>query len=277
MTGRHSTALIAAAAAALIVASVGQRSSLRAQGQANAPVDFTGTWVSIVTEDWIERMVTPRKGDFANLPLTQSAQDAAQRADMAAVQRSGRACEAYGAPVVMREPGRVRISWQDASTLRIDTDAGGQTRLLHFIDRAAPPAEPTFQGWSAAEWQYTNGFDPLQTNAAAGRGRGRGRRGGGPPSGRGGEQDGAPGGRLRVTTTNLSPGFLRKNGVPYSAKTTVTEYFNLLEAPDNGSKWFVVTTVVRDPENLVVDYITSTNFRHEPDGSKWRPRPCSID
>ncbi len=287
MIGRHLTMLVGAAAA-LVVASAGERAGLRAQArtappdagsvfQRFAPVDFTGTWVSIVTEDWMERMVTPRKGDFANLPLTQAAQDAAQQADMAAVQRSGRACEAYGAPVVMRQPGRVRISWQDANTLRIDTDAGEQTRLLRFGDQATPMAEHTRQGWSAARWQYTNGFDPLRATVPAGRGRGRGGPGGGPPAGRGGQGAGALGGRLKVTTTNLAPGFLRKNGVPYSANTTVTEYFNLLEEPNNGPTWFVVTTIVHDPENLVVDYITSTNFRHEPDGSKWHPRPCSID
>ena len=269
------TKFVVAATTALAVVAAGEGACLRAQAQAqaSAPVDLTGTWVSVVTEDWMERMVTPRKGDFANLPLTKAAQEAAQRADMAAVHRSGRACDAYGAPVVMREPGRVRISWQDANTLRIDTDAGEQTRLLHFGDQAAA-GERTRQGCSAAEWQYTNGFDPLRANAPAGRG---GRGFGGPPGGRGASQDSAPGGRLKVTTTNLAPGFLRKNGVPYSAHSIVTEYFNLLEEPNNGPKWFVVTTVVHDPENLVVDYITSTNFRREPDESKWRPRPCSID
>jgi hypothetical protein len=274
MIDKRTTFVVAAATALAVVAS-GEGAWLRAhaQARASAPVDFTGTWVSIVTEDWMERMVTPRKGDFANLPLTQAAQQAAQHADMAAVQRSGRACEAYGAPVVMREPGRVRILGQDANTLRIDTDAGEQMRLLHFGDQAAA-GERTLQGWSAAQWQYPNGFDPLRATAPAGRGGGRF---GGPPGGRGASQDSALGSRLKVTTTNLAPGFLRKNGVPYSANTIVTEYFNLLEEPNNGPKWFVVTTVVHDPENLVVDYITSTNFRREPDASKWRPRPCSID
>ena len=235
--------------------------TVHAQAPPNVPIDLTGTWVSIVTEDWIVRMVTPAKGDFSSLPLTQAAQDAAKREDLAAVKRDGRACDAYGAPVIMREPGRVRISWQDPATLRIDTDAGEQTRLFHFSNEPAP-AERTRQGWSVAEWQGMAG--------PAGRGRGRGGRGGpgGPPQ---------TGGRLKVTTTNLAPGFLRKNGVPYSANATVTEYFNLLEEPNNGPKWFVVTTIVHDPANLQVDYITSTNFRKEPDASKWRPRPCSID
>jgi hypothetical protein len=269
--------ILFAVAAACAVASGGTHTVLRAQAQTNAPVDFTGTWVSVVTEDWVLRMVTPRKGDVSNLPLTQAAQDATTRADMAAVQRSGHACDAYGAPVVMREPGRVRISWQDANTLRIDTDAGQQTRLLRFpstrsgqVVELAPASERTLQGWSIAQWQYASGFDPLHAGVPAGRGRGRG--------GRGAPQNAADaGGRLKVTTTNLAPGFLRKNGVPYNANATVTEYFNLLQEPDNGPTWFVVTTVVHDPTNLVVDYITSTNFRKEPDGSKWRPRPCSID
>jgi len=84
------------------------------------------------------------------------------------------------------------------------------------------------------------------------------------------------GGRLKVATTNLTAGFLRKNGVPYSANTTVTEYYNLLIDAPGGATWLVVTTIVHDPENLVVDYITSTNFRREPDASKWQPRPCSL-
>jgi hypothetical protein len=83
------------------------------------------------------------------------------------------------------------------------------------------------------------------------------------------------GGRLKVVTTNLTAGFLRKNGVPYSANTTVTEYYNLLTEPA-GTEWFVVTTVVHDPVNLAVDYITSTNFRREPDDSKFTSEPCTL-
>ena len=235
-----------------------------------APIDLTGTWVSVVTEDWQYRMLVPPKGDFASLPLTKAAQDAAGRADMAQVEAAGRACDAYGAPVIMREPGRVRISWADSDTLRIDTDAGGQTRLLHF--GAVPRGEPSRQGASTAEWQYAGGFDPLHA-APEGGGGGRGGRGGG---GRGGPVTEPAGGRLKVTTANLTAGFLRKNGVPYSANATVTEYYNLLTDPGAGTKWFVVTTIVHDPENLTVDYITSTNFRQEPDASKWQPRPCSL-
>jgi hypothetical protein len=244
--------------------------------QRYAPIDLTGTWVSVVTEDWTVRMLTPVKGDFDNLPLTKAAQDAAARADMAQVAASGRACDAYGAPVIMREPGRVRMSWQDGNTLRIDTDAGEQTRLLHFGGTEAPRGGASRQGYSTAEWQYSDGFDPLRAGVAAPAGGGRGAAGGrGGFRGRGAPPPAPTGGRLKVITTHLSAGFLRKNGVPYSANASVTEYYNLLTEPD-GTRWFVVTTDVHDPENLVVDFITSTNFRKEPDNSKWRPSPCSL-
>jgi hypothetical protein len=235
-----------------------------------APIDLTGTWVSIVTEDWHLRMIAPPPGDFEGLPLTQAAQDAAKATDMAQVAAAGRACEAYGAPMIMREPGRVRISWENSDTLRIDTDAGQQTRRFYFANAPAPGA-PSLQGRSIAEWDYANRFDPrraAQAQANPGQGGGGGR-------GRGNVATEPTGGKLKVVTTNLTSGFLRKNGVPYSSNTVVTEYYNLFTEP-NGTRWFVVTTRIHDPENLVVDYIHSTNFRREPDDSRWDPTPCSL-
>ena len=179
----------------------------------------------------------------------------------------------------MREPERVRISWRDGTTLRIETDAGEQTRQLHFDAAGMQPGAPSLQGFSVAEWEYAGGFDPRRAAEAVAAAEQGGS--GAPAAGRGGRGRGrgAPtepdGGKLRVVTTNLSAGFLRKNGVPYSADTTVTEYYNLLREPD-GTEWFVVTTQVHDPENLVVDYITSTNFRREPDDSSWNPTPCTL-
>jgi hypothetical protein len=260
-----------------------QQPAQRSVYQRFAPIDLTGTWVSIVTEDWHVRMLTPAKGDFESLPLTPAAQAAANRVDMAQVEAAGRACEAYGAPVLLREPGRARISWQDAATLKIETDAGQQTRLLQFDPAARPQAQASLQGFSRAEWQYAAGFSieraveaEAARAAAAGRAGGGGGRGGGGGGGRGGAAPATPqGGRLKVVTTNLRPGFLRKNGVPYSADTTVTEYYNLITEP-SGTQWFVVTTVVNDPANLLVDWITSTNFRKEANDAAWRPRPCTL-
>jgi hypothetical protein len=84
----------------------------------------------------------------------------------------------------------------------------------------------------------------------------------------------APSRTLTVTTTHLLPGYLRKNGIPYSAETSVVEYFDRFTEPD-GAEWFTVTTVVTDPVYLGMPFVTTTDFRQEPDRSRWDPRPCA--
>jgi hypothetical protein len=229
-----------------------------------APIDLTGTWVSIVTEDWHLRMITPPPGDFQNLPLTPVARDVATASALDQIEASGLACQAYAAPTIMREPGRVRILWEDSDTLRIDTDAGEQTRLFHFSGALAP-GNPTWQGHSVAEWEYTGGFDPLRAGVPTP----------GPARSIIGTGVKPAGGKLVVETTNLRPGLLRKNGVPFSSNAELTEYYNLITEPD-GTEWFIVTTILHDPENLLVDYITSSNFRRESNDASWNPTPCTL-
>jgi hypothetical protein len=100
-----------------------------------------------------------------------------------------------------------------------------------------------------------------------------GGRGGG---GRGGA-GGAPGirpGALKIVTTHLSPGYLRKNGVPYSANTTLTEYFDRTFEP-NGDSLLIVTTIVEDPTYLNGPFYTSTHFKRLADtGPGWNPTAC---
>lgn len=230
--------------------------------RAQQPFDLTGQWVSVVTEDWRWRMVTPQKGDYGSLPLTPAARTAADAWDLQKDIAAGEQCKAFGAAAIMRLPLRVRISWQDDTTLKIETDSGQQTRLLRFAapgpapvaTAAAAPAERTWQGVSTAEW-----FKQAQ---ARGFGGGGGR--------------GVVGGNLRVTTRQLRPGYLRKNGVPYSENAVVTEYYNRHDEP-NGDSWFTVTTVVDDPRNLNQPFITSSHFKKETDQSKWAPTPCVVD
>jgi hypothetical protein len=216
--------------------------------QAAAPIDLTGYWVAVISEDWRWRMVTPAKGDYASIPLTQAGKDLADQWDPARDQSAGEQCKSYGAPGLMRAPTRLRISWQDERTLKVDTDYGTQTRLLYFAPAAPPPGGPTLQGSSVAQWE------------APARGRGA--------------AVGPMGGNLKVVTTNLRPGYLRKNGVPYSAATTFTEYWDLFAASER-APLLVITSVVHDPQNLQFDWITSLNFRKEADGAKWDPSPCS--
>jgi hypothetical protein len=216
--------------------------------QQAAPVDLTGTWVSVITEDWRWRMVTPAKGDYQSIPITAAAKAAADAWDPARDDAAGQACKGYGLPGIMRLPTRLRITWQDPQTLKVETDNGQQTRLLHF-DPAAPAGAASLQGHSIASWEL------------AARGRGA------PP-------DAPRFGNLKIATTNLTAGYLRKNGVPYSANARVTEYWDVAR-PRGGAQWLVATMIVNDPANLQVDWITSLNFKKEPDGSRWDPAPCS--
>jgi hypothetical protein len=223
-------------------------------GQAGARMDLTGYWVSLVTEDWLWRMITPPKGDLASVPLNPAGIQAAGTWDLARDNLNGDQCKAFGAPAIMRIPGRLHITWQDENTLKVETDAGTQTRLFHFNGTGTQPTRRSLQGYSVAGWE----------SGAAGGG------GGGFATFAAG-----PGGGLKVTTTQLSPGYLRKNGVPYSQNTVLTEYFD--RHSDFGSEWFTVTTVVEDPQYLTQPFITSTHFKKEPDGSKWNALACHTD
>lgn len=241
-----------------------------------APVDLTGNWVSVVTEDWEIRMIPLKKGDFVSLPLNAAGQKAGNDWDPAK-ENPSEACKAYAAPALLRIPGRLRISWQDGgNTLRIDSDAGEQTRLLHFTG-TEPKGEAGWQGYSEAEWEWAGGFTPaaaLAAASAAATGAPGAPAGGGRARGRGAPPTKPQGGALKVVTTHLKAGYLRRNGIPFSKDAVLTEYFNVYPDP-YGTDWMVVTSTLHDPTYLAVDYITSTNFKREADGSKWRPRACS--
>ncbi len=225
--------------------------------RATAPLDLTGNWVSVVTEDWRWRMLTPAKGDAPGIPLNAEGTRVTSAWDLTRDNATGNQCKAFGAGGIMRIPTRLRISWQDDSALKIETDAGTQMRLLRFYG-AVPPrptGKPSLQGFSVASWQLRNTGTPLLAAPPERRGSGAG-----------------PKGSLKVVTTNLSAGYTRKNGIPYSDRTVLTEYFDRHE--DFGSEWFTVMTVVDDPTYYVSPFVTTTHFKREPDGSKWNPQPC---
>ena len=254
--------------------------------QAQALIDLPGWWVSVVTEDWRWRMLTPPKGDYASVPINDEGKRIADTWDPARDEREGNACRAYGVGGIMRVPGRLHITWQDANTLKVETDAGTQTRLLRFAPTgdAAPAtgeqssqAERSWQGHSVATWEMLNPparGNPILGGAGRAQAEAAGAAAGGAGGGRGGN---APPvkryGSLKVVTTRMKPGYLRKNGVPYTENATVTEYFDR-HKESNGDEWLTVTTLVEDSKYLNQPFITSSHFKKEPDGSKWRPTPC---
>ena len=107
--------------------------------KAAAPVDLTGYWVAVVVEDWRYRMLPPEKltaaptlGARVNIPMNAEARKIALAWDPAKDEAAGEQCRGYGAPNIMRIPGRIHITWQDDQTLKLETDAGTQTRLFEF-------------------------------------------------------------------------------------------------------------------------------------------------
>jgi hypothetical protein len=233
-----------AGAAALTLVLVAPVAAQDGTPQSTAPIDLDGYWVSIVNEDWRWRMVTPPAGDFASLPLN----DEGERVGNMWTPEMDGQCEAYGVGGLMRQPTRLNITWADANTLQIQTDAGSQTRQLHF--NAMAPGAPSLQGYSAAEWQRPQG--------------GRGQQ--------------PPGGTLRVETSNTTGGWVRRNGAPYSADAEIEEFFDRFPSP-NGDEWLVITTIVTDPTYFNQPYITSSHFKREAAAggaqpANWNPTTC---
>jgi hypothetical protein len=246
--------------------------------RAAAPIDLTGYWVSIVTQDWRWRMVTPAKGDYPRLPLTPEARAIAEAWDPAKDEAAGEQCRSYGAPALMSVPGRLHITWQDDRTLKVEVDAGTQTRILSFADNDAPADTTardggsaansgaslrpprTWQGISVAQWQTPRPNVPLLLRPAE-------------------RTADAPavtptGGSLRVVTTNLRAGYLRKNGVPYSENAVLTEHWDVYKRA-NGEEYLTITTQVDDPQYLRTPRLVAPVFKKEPNGAKWDPTQCS--
>ena len=219
--------------------------------RAAAPIDLTGYWVSLITEDWRYRVTTPPKGDYASVPLNAAGRKAADGWDPARDAAAGEQCRAYGVGGVLRMPGRLHLTWSDDRTLKLEADAGTQERLLSFGPLAV--AEPGWQGTSRASWD-----------------RGEGPMGGALLFGGAARSSG---GSLKVVTTGMKPGYLRRNGVPYSADAVITEYFDRLEVPGGGTLLVVAIEVV-DPAYLSQPFWTSVQFKRQPDAAGWRPTPC---
>jgi hypothetical protein len=229
---------------------VGQAAAAAPPARAAAPIDLTGQWVSLVTDDWRWRMVTPPKGDVLYLPVNDAGRRMAEQWDPAADAAAGEACRAYGAGGILHQPGRLRISWQDDNTLKLETDTGQQTRLFNFAN-VPPPAESSWQGFSRAVWELPGGA------------RGRGRGAAGPRAGS----------SMRVTTNRMRLGYYRRNGVPYGPNATMTEWFAVLTEPD-GNTYLVVTKILEDAQYLTGPYVRTVQFKKETSQAGWNPIPC---
>src|SRR5688572_18258025 len=251
---RALAALIAAASVAANAAAVAQpppgAPDTRSPRE-RASIDITGQWVAVVNEDWRWRMITPPVGDTASLPVNARARAAAAAWDLERDRAEGALCRAFAGPGLMRQPTRIRIDWEDDDTLRLEFDAGRQERRFEFVPQST--AERSLQGYSEAQW-----FRQTQSRGVFG------------------ARTPAEGGSLVVSTTQLTGGYLRPNGVPFSERATMKEFFNTFTLPGEAGSWLVVTTVVADPEYLTTELVMSSQFKKEASRGAWNPRSCDI-
>ena len=184
----------------------------------------------------------------SDVPVNAEGRRLAQEWDPAKDEAAGEPCRGYGPVGLMRLPGRLHVTWQDPNTLKVEIDNGTQTRLFHFGESQAPAGtQPSVQGHSAAQWEFS-----------------------GPRGGAGQPRAG----QLKVVTTMMKPGYLRKNGVPYSAMAVLTEYLAQL-TDDDGTRYLTVTAMLEDPAYLLQPWVRTSQFRRQPDAKNWNPTPCS--
>ena len=232
-----------------------------------APYDLSGYWVSLITQNWRPRMVVLGPGDYEGVPMNAEGKKIADAWTPAKAEEAARTCEAYGGGIIMWLPERLHISWQDPNELKVETDAGMQTRVLHFASAAGgaragaadamssqPPGNvpPTLQGYSVAHWVPSSGA--------------RGAPGAAPTR--------LQSGTLQVTTDHMLPGLMRRNGVPYDGDAKKTEWWDLRKISDD-EQWLVISTTVVEPHYLTRPYTYDPIFQKEADGAKWDPTPCS--
>ncbi len=220
-----------------------------------APIDLTGYWVSQIVDEWRFR-VTPVKGDIRYLPLNADARGVAELWDPAKDEAEGKQCKAYGAVGIVQRPGLVHITWADDNTLKMEFDTGTQTRFVHF--KPDPQGDLSWQGYSAGLWQASGGVMTSFGGFAA-------------APAQGGRRTGT--GTLMIKTTNMLPGYLRKNGVPYSDKAALTEWITVIMGAD-GTLYLIDTASLEDSVYLTGPFIRTYTFKKQNDGSGWDPTAC---
>lgn len=203
-----------------------------------AQMDLVGEWAPQYHEDQPERLGGPAIGDYAGLPINDAARLAAESWDASILSVPEHQCKPHPADYSPRGPANMRI-WKEVDpltgeviALRTHIQWQAPERWIYMDGRPHPDeyAEHTWQGFSTGEW-----IGPI----------------------------------LRVRTTHLKKGWIRRNGVPRSDQAELTEYFY------RHGDYLTWTVIINDPVYLTEPMIRSSDFR-------WAPTqnvgiyPCEI-
>lgn len=207
-----------------------------------AQIDLVGEWAPQFHEDQPERVGGPPVGDYAGLPINDAARFMADAWEASILSVPEHQCKPHPADYSPRGPANLRISKEvdtaSQETIAYHTHISWQApeRTIWMDGRPHPDelAPHTWQGFSTGEWI------------------------GGPNSQ-----------VLKVVTTHLKKGWIRRNGVPRSDQAELTEYFY---RHGNFLTW---TSIVNDPLYLTEPMIRTSDFMVNP-GQQIAPYPCLI-
>jgi hypothetical protein len=203
---------------------------------AAAQMDLSGAWGQKLHEDGRERLEGPDLGDYTGLPINERARAQADAFDAEKWVEREHQCEPHPADYAVRGPGSMRI-WADLDPLTQQITAWHtalmwmNTQRTIYMDGRPHPSEyapHTWGGFSTGVWVAD---------------------------------------MLKVETTHLKEGWLRRNGLPRSERATMTEYF--LRHGD----YLTVVTIVKDPVFLTEPLVRTSNWVLNP-GYAASPQAC---
>ena len=201
--------------------------ALLVSAPASAQVDLSGNWNTRQHEDQPDRGPGVGLGDYAGMPITDAGRQWAESWDASRLTNYEQQCRVHAVHYIYRGPLNVRI-WeekdpktQDVIAIKHYISTYEQTRTIWMDGRPHPPAwaPHTWMGFSTGRWE---------------------------------------GDRLIVETTHIKQGWHRRNGVPASDQTTLTEYFI------RHGNYFTHVQVIKDPVYLSEPMIKTVHFEQNP-------------
>ena len=197
--------------------------------------DMSGEWVPRFHEDADERGGGPELGDYTGLPINDAGRARADSWDPAWLSMPEWQCRPHPVDYIWRGPSQMRI-WKEIDPLTREMVAYHQywlrsmDRPIYLDGRSRPPASAAFTwgGFSKGEWDGDN---------------------------------------LRIVTTHMKEGYIRRNGVPRSSRSTLVQHWirhgNVLTG----------VMMIYDPVYLEDVHVRSSDYILDP-SQHIPPYPC---
>jgi len=201
-----------------------------------AQVELSGQWRQKMQEDWPERSPGPHIGDYTGMPINDEDRMRGDTWDAEKWVMVEHQCQPHPSDYAPRGPANLRI-WSDTDRLtqgikewHLTTSWMLAHRVIYMDGRPHPPewAPHTWQGFSTGEWE---------------------------------------GDALKITTTHLREGWVRRNGLARSEKATMIEYLV------RHHRFLTMVTIVKDPLYLTEPFIRTSDWV-EAEGNETYPNLC---